>query len=101
MNKEKTRLEIQLLSENYNKSKAILKKVEKGYTVYDIRRINTHRNIVSHIESTVESLSDKDRLIIEKEVIEGLKGEWFLGYFSKPSYYRNRQKAYERFLNCL
>lgn len=101
MNKEKTRLEIQLLSENYIKSKRILKKAEKGYSIYDIRRINTHRDIVNHIEATIETLNEKDRLIIQKEVIEGLKGEWFIGYFSKPSYYRNRQRAYERFLNCL
>ena len=35
------------------------------------------------------------------EVIEQENGHWYLEYFSTPSYYRHRRKAYKEFLRCL
>ena len=100
-NNSKRRLEIQLLASNYIESKRILSQIEKGIIPYDKNRFVTHRIIVDRIEETVEHLDEYDRFIIQKEVIEGKKGKWFLDYYSKPAYYRNRQKAYKEFLRCL
>ena len=49
----------------------------------------------------MELLDEKERFIIQKEVIEGETGTWYLDYFSMPSYYRHRKKAYAEFLRCL
>ena len=49
----------------------------------------------------VKMLDEEDRFIIEKEVVEGKRGNWFLGYYSPASYYRHRNRAYSNFLRCL
>ena len=99
MNKEK--FEIELLSRNYLNSKRIIKETEEDIIHTSYERLKAYRRIVSHIENVTESLGEKERLIIQKEVIEGRSGKWYLEYFSAPSYYRHRRKAYSEFLRCL
>ena len=93
--------EIALLSENYLKSKRIICEYEDCIINLSSDRLEMHRKIVHHIEYAAESLNDKERLIIENEVLRGRKGKWFKGFMSAPSYYRHRQSAYENFLHCL
>lgn len=100
MSKNK-RFEIQLLAESYIRSKTYLKQMESGNTLYDVRRVSVHRKIVTHIEHTVSCLSDNDRFIIHNEVIKGKTGDWFCEYFSRSTYFRHREKAYDEFLRCL
>ncbi|MBQ1307307.1 MAG: hypothetical protein IIZ64_05190 [Erysipelotrichaceae bacterium] len=99
MNKEK--FEIELLSRNYLNSKRIIKETEEDIIHTSYERLKAYRRIVSHIENVAEGLGEKERLIIQKEVIEGRSGKWYLEYFSAPSYYRHRRKAYSEFLRCL
>ena len=99
MNKEK--FEIELLSRNYLNSKRIIKETEEDIIHTSYERLKAYRRIVSHIENIAEGLGEKERLIIQKEVIEGRSGKWYLEYFSAPSYYRHRRKAYSEFLRCL
>ena len=99
MNKQK--FEIELLSRNYLNSKRIIKETEEDIIHTSYEKLKAYRRIVSHIENVAEGLGEKERLIIQKEVIEGRSGKWYLEYFSAPSYYRHRRKAYSEFLRCL
>ena len=99
MNKE--RFEIELLSRNYLNSKRIIRETEEDIIHTSYERLKAYRRIVCHIENVAEGLGEKERLIIQKEVIEGRSGKWYLEYFSAPSYYRHRRKAYSEFLRCL
>ena len=99
MNKQK--FEIELLSRNYLNSKRIIRETEEDIIHTSYEKLKAYRRIVSHIENVAEGLGEKERLIIQKEVIEGRSGKWYLEYFSAPSYYRHRRKAYSEFLRCL
>ena len=101
MSKNKYKFEIELLSRNYINSKRIIKETEEDIIHTSYERLKAYRRIVSHIENVAETLGEKERLIIQKEVIEGRSGKWYLEYFSAPSYYRHRRKAYSEFLRCL
>ncbi|MBO4919202.1 MAG: hypothetical protein J5365_03500 [Erysipelotrichaceae bacterium] len=101
MSKNKDKFEIELLSRNYINSKRIIKETEEDIIHCSYERLKAYRRIVSHIENVAECLGEKERLIIQKEVIEGKSGKWYLEYFSAPSYYRHRRKAYSEFLRCL
>ncbi|MBQ6126564.1 MAG: hypothetical protein IJI77_06055 [Erysipelotrichaceae bacterium] len=68
MNKEK--FEIELLSRNYLNSKRIIKETEEDIIHTSYERLKAYRRIVSHIENVAEGLGEKERLIIQKEVIE-------------------------------
>ena len=99
MNRQK--FEIELLSRNYLNSKRIIRETEEDIIHTSYEKLKAYRRIVSHIENVAEGLGEKERLIIQKEVIEGRSGKWYLEYFSAPSYYRHRRKAYSEFLRCL
>ena len=59
----------------------------------------TSHRIVAHIDSVINDLTGKERLIIDKEIIENKKGsKWYMEYFSVPSYYRARKIAYQMFI---
>ena len=95
------RFEIELLSKNYIESKRRLKDHDERIVNYSINKIKAYRRIVSHIEDVVRILPEKERIIIENEVIHGKNGTWYLEYFSASSYYRHRKSAYSNFLNYL
>ena len=97
----KNKFEIQLLSENYLNSKRIIDEAEKCIIKCPSYRLHSHRRIVSHIEYVADTLRDKERFIIINEVIMGKSGKWYLEFFSAPTYYRIRNRAYTQFLNCL
>lgn len=59
------------------------------------------RIIVSHLRNVAKQLEEKERIIIENEVLLGKKGKWYLEYFSSSCYYRTRKKAYRDFLRII
>lgn len=101
MDLKRSRFEIEILSRNYLKSKRLLADVSNHIIDIPPYRLENHKRIVYHIEYIAETLCEKERFIIRKEVMEGKKGKWYLEYFAPSSYYRIRKKAYENFLNCL
>ena len=98
---KKNRFEVQLLSRHYVQSKRIVTEAEQCIKRCPTHRLISHRNIVSHIEYVVDCLEERDKFIIYNEVVLGKNGKWYLEYFSAPTYYRNRDKAYAQFLACL
>lgn len=64
--------------------------------------INDKKKKISTIEGvTYDLLDEDDFFIISNEVLKGKKGNWYLGYLSPSTYYRQRAKAYANFLSCL
>ena len=59
------------------------------------QKINTIEGV------TYDLLDENDFFIISNEVLKGKKGNWYLGYLSPSTYYRQRAKAYANFLSCL
>lgn len=99
--KKKQKFEIELLSKHYLQSKRMLREHEDNVIRCHHEKLRVLNKVVNHIEYVVESLEEPDRFIIQKEVIEGKRGKWYLEYLSSPSYYRHRSRAYEEFLRCL
>ena len=97
----KERFEIELISRGYLQSKRILKEHQTNIRRVDPERYELCRTIVEHVENVTYSLEETERFIIEKEVLEGRRGKWYIGYLTMPSYYRYRKEAYRDFLNCL
>lgn len=90
---------IDLVNQSYHYHKRVLLETESGVREYDYIRIRASRKIVSHIDNVTNDLSEKYKFIIENEVINNKKGsKWYMEYFSTPSYYRNRKRAYRLFL---
>ena len=64
--------------------------------------INNKKKKINTIEGvTYDLLDEDDFFIISNEVLKGKKGNWYLGYLSTSTYYRQRAKAYANFLSCL
>ena len=99
--KSNNQFEIEILSKNYIESKRKLKEHDSNLASYSTNRIRAYKRIVTHIEDVAKLLPEKERIIIENEVIHGKKGSWYLEFFSASSYYRHRNAAYSDFLNCL
>ncbi len=95
------KFEIALLSANYLNSKRIIREYEEDIIDLSADRLEIHHRIVHHIEYVVSILDDKEKLIIENEVLRGKKGKWYTGMMTSPSYYRYQRKAYKNFLRCL
>ena len=93
--------EIALLSTNYLNSKRIINEYEDNIIDLSADRLEIHHRIVHHIEYVVSMMYDKEKIIIENEVLRGMRGKWYKGIMSSPSYYRYRKKAYQNFLRCL
>ena len=62
-------------------------------------KVRAAHKVVGHIDSVINDLNGKTKLIISSEVVGNLKGtKWYTEYFSTPSYYRARKVAYRIFL---
>ena len=95
------RRDIEILSQNYRDFKLLLEETQENIASHDRRKIESGIKVVSHIDNVIEALDEDDRFIIEKEIVEGRKGNWYMEYFSASSYYRHRNRAYMNFLRCL
>lgn len=98
---EKDIYEIKLIGRSYISHKRRLLEAERKVMNHSSFEINCSKNIVDHIETIVNDLNEKDRFIIENEVVNGKEGKWYLSYLSTSTYYRQRKKAYRSFLNSL
>ena len=99
--KDQDFIKISLLSKSYILHKRKIKEAENNIINRNYEELRVAHIICDHIENVIEELDFKERLIIESEVIKGKKGRWYDEYFSAPSYYRIRKKAYKLFLNGL
>lgn len=100
-NKENFKEKIELLSRNYINSKRVLNEVEEDVINVSEDRIEVHRKIVAHINYVTEAMEERERLIIENEVLKGKRGKWYKEMMSESTYYRLRHSAYYNFLRSL
>ena len=70
----KEQFEIQLLSQKYLESKRRLREFDEKLVYCNSDRIKAYRRIVTHIEDIVMLLPEKQRIIIENEVLLGKTG---------------------------
>lgn len=99
---KKLSLTIDVLNNSYHYHKRVLFEEENGYTDFDDGRLMYSRRSVSRIEKTLLMLPEREKLIIEAEVINSKKGtKWYREFFSTPSYYRNRKTAYKMFIDMI
>jgi len=97
----KLKRKIDLITSAYAFAKSILIERESGNCKYSYRTINAYEKIVNTIEGSLKYLDNDDRFIIQNEVIDGKKNEWYLGFLSSSTYYRHAKSAYIQFLNIL
>lgn len=91
--------ELDLLNEAYHHHKRVLFEAENGIRNYDSEKVAAAHRVVSHIDSVINDLQGKYKLIIESEIIANKKGsKWYTEFFSTPSYYRARKDAYRMFI---
>ena len=98
---DRDRFEIELISSAYLNSRRIVQECAEGTISCPAYRLEANRRIVAHIENVISSQDEQYRYILEKEVLEGKRGKWFLDFVSAPTYYRERKRAYAGFLRCL
>ena len=57
--------------------------------------------LVTIVDLSLENCSRVSQLIIRKEFLEVSDKKWFLEFFSKSTFYRNRKKAMKEFIENL
>jgi len=96
-----SRVEIELISTAYVSNRLMIIEHNNKIRLRNEYDLALSKKIVQKIENAIETLEERDKFIIVKEVIERQRGNWYLGYLSPSTYYRTREKAYKEFLNCL
>ena len=92
---------IDLLAGVYMRARRKLSEQEYGTYFYSENVISDSQKIVYHIDSVIDAMDEKARLILENEVKLNKKGEWYRKYCSPTTYYRIRDKVYKDFLKEL
>lgn len=92
---------IDLLAQGYAFAKMITDKSDNGDAKYNKNTVEAYRKITKQIEFCTNQLDEESKFIIENEVIQGKKHNWYDGYLSTPTYYRHAKKAYAQFLNII
>ncbi|MBR2801851.1 MAG: hypothetical protein IKE21_04550 [Erysipelotrichaceae bacterium] len=92
---------IRALTKSYSRSKRKLEEDIAGTYRYRAEELEHSLYIVKHMEAILRSMDEKDKLIIQKEVIEGRKGKWYEEFYTSSTYYRRRKAAYRAFLEEL
>ena len=59
------------------------------------------KSYVYNIEQALDDLDHDERTIITHENLENAPKNWWMDYYSKSTYYRIKQRAYKRFIDCL
>lgn len=90
-----------LVADSYAHHSRLLKEEALGIIELSESEHRTCKRVVSHIEILVSYLDERDKFIIENEVLRGKKGTWYLNYCSTPTYYRYRNRAYVVFFKLL
>lgn len=92
---------IDLLAGVYVRARRKLSEQEYGHYYYSDSVISDSQKIVYHIDSVIDAMDDKAKLILENEIKLNRKGEWFRDYCSPTTYYKIRGKIYSDFLKEL
>lgn len=100
-NDEKAKYEIDLIARSYIIHKRRIKESENSSIKRPYKDIYASRCIVEHIEDVISSLNEKDKFIIENEIVGGKEGKWYMVCLSTSTYYRQRKRAYKTFLRNL
>lgn len=88
------------LAQSYLLCKLYIERSE--YDDVDEKTLIIKKRIRYYIENIIFNiLNERDRFIIQNEVLLNKKGQWYQGYLSIATYYRHRKKAYANFLSCL
>lgn len=98
---DKVKLEIDLIARSYIIHKRRIRESENNGIKRSYEDIHASRCIVEHIEDVVASLNEKDKFIIENEIVEQKEGKWYMICLSTSTYYRQRKRAYKTFLRNL
>lgn len=62
---------------------------------------NEDKTVIHLIDSTIEECTRNTQLIIMNEYFKNKEYDWYLGYFSRSSFYRLKRLAIEEFIDCL
>ena len=92
---------IKLLASSYTVSKRKVNEAFMGYYDGSIRELRDALFITSHIDEVILTLDKDSRLIAEKEILEGLTGNWYTKFYSTSAYYRLRQRCYQTIIEAL
>lgn len=69
---------------------------------FDCEYINTIQAAVAKMRQPLKFVKNpNERLIIEKEILEGREGKWYLEFFSESTYRRNLPRACEDFIRYI
>ena len=93
-----TRMDRVLLIDSYQRIKKILSANEKGYCSIDKSVCEAMQMSIKKFDDFIEGLEEKERFIVENEVLLGKSGNWWTSYYSESAYRANRKSAYEKFL---
>jgi len=101
-NSRQDSIAVKLLNESYHYHKRVVFESEHAVKKYDLDKVGVSRSIVQHMECVASDFTGKIRLIIDNEIIgDNLNTKWYLEYFSTPSYYSYKQRAYAKYLENL
>ena len=95
------KLLIDEITRSYFLSKKAIERQKLGLALLNDSTLDSHKYLIDKINFIISSLSDKDKFILVNEIIQGKKGDWYVGFMSTPTYYRHRKTAYNDFLNCM
>ena len=73
-------------------------KEEGGYYYLTNEKIISYKFFKQHVDQVLERLDPVDKEFIENEYFKESKPMWWANCYSKSSYYRNKKKALEKFL---
>ena len=86
----------------YRSCRTRMKYYERMESVSENRKIyEEDLALVTIVDLSLENCSRVSQLIIRKEFLEVSDKKWFLEFFSKSTFYRNRKKAMKEFIENL
>lgn len=96
--KNQNKICIDLISKAYNHARSRLHEVEYGHYSYPDYIVEDCEKIVYHIDSVIDMMDEKSKLILINEIKDRKTGEWYRDYCSTTTYYRIRDRIYDEFL---
>ena len=87
--------------DHYRKSQTVEKLQEFGLMVKETTDKNLENAYCFTIDCALEFLTIKEKRILQADYIDHLEKNWWMEYYSRTSYYRIKEAALRRFINCL
>ena len=92
---------LDIIVRSYKNACRIVRQANENLMSVSKEEFDTALFIKERIESEVSFLDEKHSIFIENEVLNGKTGNWYARKMSPATYYRNRNKAYETFVEKL